>query len=281
MFASTQLAARIDRAEGRLCAGIARIVAADSPELRSEVFDISGGMAVYAGPGSPTNKMIGIGFDGMPGEGGLDRVERAFADRGAPLQAEVSTLAEPSLPGCLVRRGYEPHAFENVFGYPLSTLDRGVGLEANPTPDLTVERATTGDIPGWIEVMVEAFAAPDQGGVGGEAPPPADELRRWLVRTMNVPGFEPIVARISREIVGGASLRLDSGVAQFSGAATLPSFRRRGVQTALVRWRLGHARASGCDIAVVVTQPASRSQQNVQREGFHLLYARQLLTKSP
>jgi len=70
-------------------------------------------------------------------------------------------------------------------------------------------------------------------------------------------------------------------VAQFGGAATLPAFRRRGVQTALLRARLAVAERAGCDIAVVVTQPASKSQQNVQREGFSLLYARQLLVKGP
>jgi hypothetical protein len=53
------------------------------------------------------------------------------------------------------------------------------------------------------------------------------------------------------------------------------------VQTALLRWRLAHAQALGCSIAVVTTQPASKSQQNVQREGFQLLYARQLLVKPP
>jgi len=40
-----------------------------------------------------------------------------------------------------------------------------------------------------------------------------------------------------------------------------------------------YARSAGCDVATVTVQPASRSQQNVQREGFHLLYARQLLVQ--
>ena len=47
------------------------------------------------------------------------------------------------------------------------------------------------------------------------------------------------------------------------------------MQTALLRARLMDAAAAGCTIGVVVTQPGSKSQQNVQREGFALLYARQ------
>ena len=75
-------------------------------------------------------------------------------------------------------------------------------------------------------------------------------------------------------------MRLDGEVAQFSGAGTLPRFRRRGVQTALLRARLMDAAAAGCRIGVVLTQPGSKSQQNVQREGFALLYARHLLVKA-
>ena len=57
--------------------------------------------------------------------------------------------------------------------------------------------------------------------------------------------------------------------------------RRRGVQTSLLSARLADAGAAGCDIAVVTTQPGSKSQQNVQRQGFDLLYTRAILGKQP
>jgi hypothetical protein len=44
---------------------------------------------------------------------------------------------------------------------------------------------------------------------------------------------------------------------------------------------LADAAAAGCDIAVVTTQPASKSQQNVQRRGFDLLYTRAVLERQP
>jgi GNAT superfamily N-acetyltransferase len=275
MFTTPDLAARIDRAEGHLCAGIARGVAAQAPAEGSEVIEIGGGVAVFAGAGSPTNKMIGVGFDGLPDAAALDRVERLFASHNAPLQAEVSTLASPELHACLVVRGYQPRGFENVLGHSLNDADLAA-------PDgIALAEVGDGELLGWMDMMVTAFAAPDTGGVGGDAVPPSGELRRWLTLTMRVPGFELVAARIGGELAGGGSLRFDGGIAQFAGAATLPAFRRRGVQTALLRWRLGRARAAGCDVAVVCTQPASKSQQNVQRGGFQLLYARQLLVKMP
>lgn len=274
MFATPQLAARIDRAEGRLCAGIAR-GAAKAGNADGAVVKIGGGVAVFVGVGSPTNKMIGVGFDGVPSDAELDHVERLFARHRAPLQAEISTLAAPDLHATLVRRGYEPKGFENVLGCDVTTI------EQQPPDGITMEPVSAGARDRWVDVIIEAWAHPDTGGIGGDTVPPSDELRRWLEVTMSVPGFEYVAARIDGMLAGGASLRIDEGVAQFAGAATLPAFRRRGVQTALLRWRLAQARGMHCDVAVVVTQPASKSQQNVQREGFALLYARQLLVKTP
>ena len=80
---------------------------------------------------------------------------------------------------------------------------------------------------------------------------------------------------------GGADFLITDGVAQLAGAATTPAHRRHGVQTALLAARLEDAKAAGCDIAVIVTQPGSKSQQNAQRRGFHLLYTRATLVKHP
>ena len=82
-------------------------------------------------------------------------------------------------------------------------------------------------------------------------------------------------------IVGGATMRIAEGVAQLTGAATIPAHRRRGVQTALLSARLADAAAAGCDVAVITVQPGSRSQQNAQRRGFALLYTRAILLKDP
>jgi GNAT superfamily N-acetyltransferase len=274
MFASVALAARIDRAEGRLCAGIARAVAAHNPGERSVVIDIAGGVAVFAAAGSPTNKMIGIAFDAAADERALEAVEAAFAERGADLQAEVSTLASPAMHALLARRGYEPRGFEHQLGHSLAAIDPG-------RPDgVAIDVIGREELDAFIDVLAAGFSSPDTGGVGGDVTPPSGALRSFLTLTMQDEGFRPFAARVDGTMVGAASLRIDGGIAQFTGAATLPAFRRRGVQTALLRERLCRAREAGCELAVVTTQPASKSQQNVQREGFELLYARQLFVKT-
>jgi hypothetical protein len=39
------------------------------------------------------------------------------------------------------------------------------------------------------------------------------------------------------------------------------------------------AAAAGCDVAVITTQPGSKSQENAQRRGFQLLYTRAVLVR--
>lgn len=273
MFCSADLAARIDRAEARQMIAIAHGAAARDASLDPFIVAVGEGAAIFAGPSSPTNKMIGIGFGEVVESALLADIERRFADRGARLQAEVSVLADPDVHAALAARGYAPAGFEHVLGHPM-------GAAIAPLPaGVRVDTVGAGELAALGDVLVAAFAAPDVGGVGGDAIPPSDEIRRWFDITMSVDGFRGYVARVDGEIAGGGSLRLDGDIAQFSGAGTLPRFRRRGVQTALLRARLADAAAAGCTIGVVVTQPGSKSQQNVQREGFSLLYARQLLVK--
>lgn len=267
MFCPPTLAARIDRAEGRLCAATAQ-------SAEGLVLAVGGGSAIFAGSDSPTNKMIGVGYDGAVASSAFEEVETQFAARGARLQAEVSTLADPSIHSMLAARGYVPSGFENVLGHPLkdSVLPMPEGMAITPIG--------RDDFPIFADVLVEAFANPDVGGVGGDEAPPPELLRQWVLVTLSLPGFHGYFARIGGEVAGGAAIRVDDGIAAFCGAGTLPRFRRRGVQTALIRSRLADAAKLGCEVAVVVTQPASRSQQNAQREGFELMYARQLLVKA-
>lgn len=274
MFATADLAARIDRAEGRLCAGLAERVALQEPALNAFTMPVAGGVAVFAGPGSPTNKMIGIGFDGAPDEAALAEVEARFSAASALLQAEVSTLASPDTHALLVRRGYEPRGFENQLGHPLHQR------EAAPVEHVTIVQLPE-PTSAWCDLMVEGFTHQDVGGVGGDALPGAEEARRAMMLMAADPGFRAYQAYVGGDPAGVAALRIDQTIAQFCGAATLPAFRRRGVQTSLIRARLVEAAIHGCEVGVVTVQPASKSQQNAQRAGFALLYSRALLVKTP
>jgi ribosomal protein S18 acetylase RimI-like enzyme len=277
MFAPIALAARIDGAESRLSESLGRAVAATWPDLGAFVEPIQGGVAVYAGPASPMNKMIGVGFDGVPADERLDEIERMFRERGAPVQAEVSTLADPALAAKLTRRGYLLQNFENVSGRPLRESD----ADPRPDPDIEIDPMNPDEAEAWLEATIVAFEHPDDKGVPADTLPPRKAMEDAMRPLMLVPEFRRYSARIDGHLAGGASLRLDGGIAQLCGAATLPAFRRRGVQAALLRRRLADAFHAGCDAAVLTTQPGSTSQENGHRQGFTLLYARAILVRQP
>jgi hypothetical protein len=147
MFCSPQLAACIDRAEGRMCAAASEAGARNLSGPAGLRLPVGGGLAVYAGADSPLNKLTGLGFDGPVAAGELTRAEAEFAARGARLQAEVSTLADTELHGTLSARGYAPSGFENVLGHPLTAnaIARSEWLDitvsaVRPPPGVTAGR---------------------------------------------------------------------------------------------------------------------------------------------
>lgn len=81
------------------------------------------------------------------------------------------------------------------------------------------------------------------------------------------------LARVDGHPAAAAGLYLHPCGALLSGAATLPSYRRRGCQTALITRRLADARAS-TDLAVVTVAYGSASQANLERVGFRLTHTR-------
>ncbi|MGZ5363336.1 MAG: GNAT family N-acetyltransferase [Mycobacterium sp.] len=271
MFCSTAIAQRIERAEAELIAAGAEAARGRCNE--GFVLPIAGGAACFAGANSPFNKVVGLGFGGKPDDAELDEIETAFAARGGATQVELAHLADPEIAAALTGRGYQLVSFENVLGRPLTdSLER-------ITP-LGVEIRTSGDdeFGPWLETLVEGFANPDTQGVPSHEDFPRDVLAAATL-DMVTAGVTRYIALHDGVVAGAASIRLADGIAQLTGAATAPAHRRRGVQTALLAARLVDAAAAGCDIAVVTTAPGSKSQENVQRRGFDLLYTRAILVK--
>jgi GNAT superfamily N-acetyltransferase len=270
MFCSTSLAERIERAEMQLICAATEAARARSG-ADSFVVPLAGGAACFAEGGSPMNKVVGLGFGGVPDAAALDEVEQRYASRGTAVQVEVSNLGDPEIAAALSVRGYRIVSFENVLGRPVA-----VEADSGP-PGVHVRRC--GDIDAWLSVVVDGFAHPDDQGVAAH-----EEFPRSVVRNatadMQTAGATPYLAYFDGAVAGGAGMRITGGVAQMTGAATAPAYRRRGVQTALLSARLTEAAHAGADIAVVTTQPGSKSQQNVQRRGFHLLYTRVILVNT-
>jgi ribosomal protein S18 acetylase RimI-like enzyme len=268
MFASVALATRIEHAEARLTRALAIEVVDPSPLVR----DLGGGVSAVTSAGSPLNKIIGVGFQGDLDDRALDEVESDWRQRREPARVELATLAEPTIGAKLTARGYRLQGFENVLGLALA--------ERAPAPKtaITVEPVREGDDAEWLETVIDGFSHPDGSGVTNEVIS-REALAPIIENFRRASGMIRSLARWDGAAAGAASLRIDSGIAQLCGATTLPQFRRRGVQRALLNARLLLAAAAGCDVAVITTSPGTQSQANAQKQGFALLYARAILVR--
>jgi ribosomal protein S18 acetylase RimI-like enzyme len=266
LFCDVALAARIERAEARLTAESSDAARTRRGDAAGFARPFAGGVASFAEADSPFNKVIGLGFGGLPSAAELDEVERAFAGLGAPVQVELCQLAEAGAGAFFTERGYRLESFENVLGRRLD--DPGFPEDVRLCRDDELET--------WLSEVADAIAVADTEGL----PSHEDFPRETVVNAMrDMAGVRRYLAERGGEFAGGASFRVTDGIAQFTGAATVPAHRRRGVQTALLRARLAAATEAGGEVAVVTTQPGSKSHQNVQRQGFDLLYTRAILVK--
>jgi len=273
LFADLRLARRVE--EGWDHVGVANALTQQHrrPELGAEVLAVGGGHAVFLGPGSPLSQAQGLGLDGPVADEALDAMEHFFKERLTPIQIEVATLADPTLLPALCRRGYEiveqTHSLVCPRGDHAATPPPG-GASV-PASGIEIRRVEESAIEAWLDLLLASFFEAPQ------VPPPA--LREGAISMAQAPGFTTWVATIDGEAAGGGSLMIHDGLALICGDGTLPGFRSRGVQTALLRARLALAWEAGCDLATICTQPGSGSQRNAERQGFQVAYARTMMMR--
>src|SRR5262249_13399921 len=151
----------------------------------------------------------------------------------AEMRVELATLADPAIATMLTRRGYVLIGHENVLGLAL-TAERVRGFEATvaASQNIAVSRTSPNELRLWRDTVIAGFAHRDT----FDGPPPTESfdresLERVFDDSSTTPGMALYLARRDGEVVGGGSVRISKGLAQMSGASTLPDHRRRGVQS--------------------------------------------------
>ena len=280
IFASRELASRIENAECRLLRDAA-VAMKDSPNA-SDMFhaEVGGGFALFTSPDSPLNKVAGLGFADWQIDDTWVALESAFAKRKAAVQVEISTLAEPAVASALSSRGYQLVGFEAILARTTGDAEQADAPALHPD-QISLAPCVEGELDLWIDIVVSGFLVPDTQGVASHESFEREPLESVIREFAAIDGFQRYIARVDGTPAGAGSMRVCDGVAQLCGSATLPEFRRRGVQSSFLAHRLSEARKHGADIVVGTTQPGSKSMQNVQKKGFELLYNRAVLIKPP
>lgn len=268
MFADLTLARRLERAEAHANARFVEAWARAYPDSGATWIDVAGAYAMFDGVQSPTTQSFGFGLFAEPTEADLERLERFFTERGAPVFHEVSPLAGQATADLLGRRGYRPVEFTSVLYRPLaSTPLAGDAPEpaADANPSIEVRPITPEDGPTWVDVTVRGWS---------DFPEVLDYLGKLAPVAVDREDGVSLLALEHGVPIAAGALALHGGVALLAGAATVPEARRRGAQRALLQARLDLARRQGCDVAMMGAQPGSASQRNAERQGFRVAYTR-------
>ena len=268
MHATLELARRIDRAEIDFCAMATMGVSPDAATLER-----GGGLAVYAAPGSPVNKVLALGLGVECADDDLDAIEDFYAERGCPVQIELCPLTSPDLPSRLSKRGYVLQAFENE----LARLAPIEPVQSSSDADITVEVGAA-EHP-WLEIVAEGFSVPDR-LVPGSPPVPHDAVAAIgdVMRLFVHPDIVRYVAHVNGHPASAAVSFVKDGVMCIAGTATRQAFRRRGLQRAVVARALNDGRDKA-DVIIATTEPGSVSQRTFERCGFRVAYTRAILVK--
>lgn len=233
------------------------------------VFRAGGGGAFWYSHGNIVNSAFGLGMSGPVEQEEVAAIVAFFAERDEPARIDVCPYADSSLMRWLSTYGFVATGFETVLLQRVGAEEEGVDEGCSPIrpdgPSVMVRQATSHDERElWAELEARGFGddvATDEDLVLARA----IALRRDAVH---------LIGYVNGQPAGTGMLVLADGAAMLNGDATLPGFRNKGVQTALLHARLRRASEAGCDLAVIEASPGGTSERNQQRVGFHVAYTR-------
>jgi hypothetical protein len=262
IFSDLALSRRLERTEARSNASFVEARARAFPEIGAEWIDICGVYAMFDGSESPLTQTFGLGlFDPVESED-LERIEKFFQERGAPVFHEVSPLADPTIFPILNQRGYQPCEFTTIL---YRSIERGASYTELRNEDIKVRLTTADEVELWAQTSSRGWS---------EFPELADFMLSFgKVVAQRVDGLS-FIADLEGKAIATGAMSIYDDVALLAGASTIPEGRKQGAQLALLDSRLRYAAEQGCTIATMGALPGSASQRNAERQGFRIAYTR-------
>ena len=244
---------RVERSRWRNLLAYAMAYRTTYPGARTTARQLAGGVAAFIETGSPVNHLSAAGLTERITGQGLAEVESFFGE----FESDFETWVAPDRDlAPFVARGYPNPTTIRVFARPAVPVDTIAGT-------ITVERVT-----GSSADEAETYGRLAAVAFGSPTP----VMIRLFTAFFAVPGIGLYRASVDGAIAGVARLVIDGDLAEFGGGATLPAFRGRGVQQAMLRHRINEACAAGCSILVTEAEPETGSTRNILRAGFEAAF---------
>jgi GNAT superfamily N-acetyltransferase len=262
-----ELIRRIERADAAALARLPGILVDQDPSRVSESRPVAGGHLVLCGPGLYVNRALAVGIDAPMHDDDLDVVEQRSAAMGVAPAVEVTDATQPGTLDLLTARGYEHHPDLDVM---LLARDlKGDLSESLPVEGVRIVEAPPGL---WSKVSASGFEVGGAGRAASDAWAAAVALVDDLMLVATAPDGRPL---------GSATVRFLGDIAVLGGMSTIPAERGRGVQAALLGYRMQEARERGCSIATTSARVDGPSERNLLRHGFEPLTRKRTFVVRP
>jgi hypothetical protein len=261
-IAELALARRLERCEGMAGAACVDARRRIQPESGACWTEIAGTLAMFDTVGSPLNQSFGLGTDQIPDEDDLARLESFFFSRGANAEHEICHLIDPEFLRRLGELGYQPFEWSDVLIQPLA-LDKYPG--GTNGEGLRTRLIESDEQESWARLAADGWS---------QEKDVAELMFEFSRIGAAREGSLCFLAELDGRPIATGGLFIHDGVALLAGASTVPQWRRRGAQRALLTARLSFACQQRCDLAMMVAQPGSTSHRNAQQSEFRVAYAR-------
>ncbi len=206
------------------------------------------------------NRVLGLGLERPATERQLDEIAGFFDEFGVDYAISPHPLARPrELRLWLDERGFHT-------GYAWAKFERGIEEPPDVETDLRVEEVGVDRAADFGDVFVRAYGTPEL-------------FRDWAACLPGRDGWRCFVAYDRETPAATGAVFVRDGVGWFGLAGTLPEFRRRGAQNAILSARVRAAGAAGAKTLVTETGERvegkmSNSYRNIERSGFEFRYVR-------
>ncbi len=263
LLSDISLSQKLERTEARANADFVETRARLGPDHGAEWIEVGGAYAMYDGAESPLTQTFGLGIFEEATADHLDEIESFFNAHNSPVFHEISPLANPSILTLLGERGYRPIELTSVMYRTLGDL-----VETPPTrkTDVVTRTVTAGEVAVWARTSADAWVT--------EHPELAHFMYDFGSVSAQCEGAFPYLAELDGLPVATGMLFVYEDVCILAGASTIPEWRNRGAQNALLSARLKFAAERNCNLAIMGASPGSQSQINAQKNGFKIAYTR-------
>ncbi|MFC7686511.1 GNAT family N-acetyltransferase [Ureibacillus sp. GCM10028918] len=210
-------------------------------------------------PGPAFNTVKGLKAGDEPY---IEQILAFYKQKEIPARFELTPAAASSeLLTCLSEAGYYQHDFYTTLYTSLSK----VNIETSNPPKLSIRKLEGREFDIFAHIYVKGFGMPEflKSGVAQNNEVLYDN-GHWTF----------YLAAYKGEAAGIGVLFMKDSIATLAAAATVPSIRNKGIQSELIKHRIGEAIEKECNLIVGQAKFGTVSHNNMERAGLQVAYTK-------